>query len=144
VEAAWRFKDAGHQDEALAYAYTCCHLYMEAARIQQKQAARPIADGGIPDKWAIGDSPEMQQRIFSFWALNDCGAALWIQMVIRLGRGDKVGAKAALRAILFEVPKAMVWDPKGWFWKPSVSARAEYPALVREVEAEERNRGNAR
>ena len=66
---------------------------------------------------------ESQEKIFSYWALNDVGTSLYIRGEAYKKSGDKDKAKTAYKKLIDEFFYAQCWDPQGWFWKPSEAAQ---------------------
>lgn len=66
---------------------------------------------------------ESKEKIFSYWALNDVGTALYIKGEALKQAGDLEGAKKAYQALVDDYYYAQCWDPKGWFWKPAEAAQ---------------------
>jgi exo-beta-1,3-glucanase (GH17 family) len=122
---AWNALDARRYDDALLHAQTCIKLYMDAARQQEKE--KKAAGGIIP--WRRGGPEEVKQRIFSYWALNDCAACLFIIGEINYNRGNRAAAQTAFQTIKRELSTAQIWDPQGWFWSPVESIGIEYPDI---------------
>lgn len=75
---------------------------------------------------------ESQEKIFSYWALNDVGTSLFA-----LGKGYRTAGKKAEALTIFkqlvkEYGFSQCWDPQGWFWKPAEAAEQQ----IIELEAE--------
>lgn len=120
--AGWDSLNARRYDDTLLYARTCLRLYLEAGRQQNE------AKGGFIE-WRADDSDDTKQRIFSYWALNDCVACEFQIVKACWARGDRETAEAAAKVIKKDLRWGQVWDPRGWFWKPVVSLPMEYPDL---------------
>mgnify|MGYP006148489601 CR=1 FL=1 len=61
--------------------------------------------------------------------LNEVGTCLMLKGDALRQKGDIKGAIAAYELLLRDFKYAQVWDPKGWFWKPSESARKNLSKL---------------
>jgi tetratricopeptide (TPR) repeat protein len=72
---------------------------------------------------------ESKEKIFSYWALNDVGTALYIQGMADKKLGKKDEAKTAFKKLIDEYSFAQCWDPQGWFWKPAEAAQQEMDSL---------------
>lgn len=66
---------------------------------------------------------ESKDKIFSFWALNDVGTALFIKGESMKKQGNADEAKDAYKKLVDEYFYAQCWDPNGWFWKPAEAAQ---------------------
>ena len=66
---------------------------------------------------------ESKDKIFSYWALNDVGTALFIKGKALADAGKKDEAKAAFKELVDNYSFAQCWDPQGWFWKPAEAAQ---------------------
>jgi tetratricopeptide (TPR) repeat protein len=97
-------------DAVLAYTNKCLELYAEQARTMQ---------AGLKE-YAAGED----QKIFSFWALNDVATCLFIQGEAYRKAGQKDKAKAAYERVLKEFSYGQCYDPKNKaFWKPADAAK---------------------
>ncbi len=101
---AWKAFDDRDLNAVLAYTKKCIALYSaEASKMQKSLTEYPTGD----------------QKIFSYWALNDVATCLYIQgeALRRVKRMDE--AKAAFNRIINEFSYAQTYDPKNKsFWKP--------------------------
>ena len=61
--------------------------------------------------------------------LNEVGTCLMLKGDALRQKGDVKAAIAAYELLLRDYQYAQVWDPKGWFWKPSESARKNLAKL---------------
>ena len=61
--------------------------------------------------------------------LNEVGTCLMLKGDALRQKGDVKAAIAAYELLLRDYQYAQVWDPKGWFWKPSESARKNLVSL---------------
>ncbi len=66
---------------------------------------------------------ETKDEIFSYWALNDVGTALYIKGEAMRQEGKYKEAKEAYEKLVNNYYLAQCWDPKGWFWKPADAAQ---------------------
>lgn len=72
---------------------------------------------------------ESKDKIFSFWALNDVGTALFIKGEAYKKAGKNKEAKDAYKSLVDDYFYAQCWDPKGWFWKPAEAAQEALNSL---------------
>lgn len=72
---------------------------------------------------------ESKDKVFSYWALNDVGTALFIQGKAFADAGRNDEAKKAYQRVIDEFGFAQCWDPGGWFWKPAEAASGEIQKL---------------
>jgi tetratricopeptide (TPR) repeat protein len=72
---------------------------------------------------------ESQEKIFSFWALNDVGTCMFIlgQAYVNDGKNDE--AVAVFKQLVDNYGYAQAWDPQGWFWKPAEAAQQKIVEL---------------
>ncbi len=73
---------------------------------------------------------ESKEKIFSYWALNDVGTALYIKGKAHEEAGDSEAAIAAYKKLVDEFKFAQCWDPGGWFWKPVEEAEKHLDELA--------------
>ena len=73
---------------------------------------------------------ESKEKIFSYWALNDVGTALFIKGEALRNAGKADEAKNAYQKLLEDFYYAQCWDPQGWFWKPSEAAQQKLDELL--------------
>jgi tetratricopeptide (TPR) repeat protein len=66
---------------------------------------------------------ESKDDIFSKWALNDVGTALFIKGEVFKKSGQYKEAKEAYQKLVKDYFYAQCWDPNGWFWKPAEAAQ---------------------
>jgi len=69
------------------------------------------------------------EKIFSYWALNDIATSLFIQGEAYRKVDMKDEAMAAYQKIVDEFSYGQTWDPKGWFWKPAEAAKEKLAML---------------
>ena len=72
---------------------------------------------------------ESNDKVFSYWALNDVGTSLFIQGEAAKKDGNLEEAKTAYKTVVDNYFYAQCWDPKGWFWKPAEAAQQELEGL---------------
>ena len=107
---AWQAVGEGNLEAVLAYTNKCLELYAEQARTMQ---------AGLKEYPAGED-----QKIFSFWALNDVATCLFIQGEAYRKAGQKDKAKAAFERVIKEFSYGQCYDPKNKaFWKPADGAK---------------------
>jgi len=104
----WDALKDGDLEAVLAYTNKCIELYADQAKkMQSSLAAYPTGSN---------------DQIFSYWALNDVAAGLFIQGEAYRKANKKEEALAAYKRVVNEFSYAQYWDPKGWFWKPADAA----------------------
>jgi len=64
-----------------------------------------------------------KESAFDWWALNDVGTCHFIRGEAYMNQKMWDKAEKEFQTILDKYNFAQCWDPKGWFWKPSVGAR---------------------
>jgi len=72
---------------------------------------------------------ESKDKIFSNWALNDVGTALFILGEAYQNAGKKDQATSTYKRVINEFFYAQCWDPGGWFWKPAEAAQQKIGEL---------------
>ncbi|MCA9400411.1 MAG: tetratricopeptide repeat protein [Candidatus Omnitrophica bacterium] len=72
---------------------------------------------------------ESKDKIFSYWALNDVGTALYIRGEAYKKTGKVKEARKAYKQLIDKFYYAQCWDPKGWFWKPAEAAQSALDEL---------------
>jgi len=115
VTKAWEALSKDDLEGVLAYVKVCLDLY--AAKAQEMQNS-------------LTEYPwQSNEEIFSYWALNDVGTALFIQAEAyrKAGQADK--AKESYQKLIDRYYYAQCWDPNGWFWKPAEAAQENMAAL---------------
>ena len=68
---------------------------------------------------------ESQEKIFSYWALNDVGTSLFVLGQAERNAGQKDAALATFKTLVNEYGYSQCWDPQGWFWKPAEAAQQQ-------------------
>jgi tetratricopeptide (TPR) repeat protein len=112
---AWDALAAEDLDSVKAYVSKNLELYEEKAKEMQN---------------SLTEYPwESNEKIFSYWALNDVGASLFILGEAYFRAGDMAKAKEAFQRLVDEFYYAQCWDPgdgtTGWFWKPADAAQGK-------------------
>lgn len=113
---AWAAHAAKNPATVKAYVAKVRELYEAKALEQQASLTAPVP---TDDK----------DKVFSYWALNDVGTALFVLGQSLEQSGDKAGALDAYKALVEKFSFAQCWDSKGWFWRPAEAARARVKAL---------------
>ena len=72
---------------------------------------------------SLSEYPLEKEKIFSFWALNDVGTALYIQGEASQRQGKLSEAKESFQELVENYYYAQCWDPRGWFWTPAEAAQ---------------------
>lgn len=107
---AWAELGKGNHDMAITYVDKCIELYMAEAKKMQS---------GLKDFAPEGDN----EKIASFWALNDVGTCLFIKGQALLKKGNKDAAKKVYKMLTDSLKYAQCWDNNGWYWKPAEAAK---------------------
>lgn len=116
VTKAWGALNARDMKAVLAYTDKCLELYTENARTMQAE----LSD------YPAGD----QQKIFSYWALNDIATALYIQGEAYRQAGKNEEAKKAFGRIVAEFSYGQTYDPASKaFWKPADAAKEKLMSI---------------
>ena len=109
VVKAWGALNAKNFKAVKAYVDKVVSLYGDTAKAMQA---------------TLKEYPwESQEKIFSYWALNDVGTAYFIQGEAYRLEGKKAEATAAFQKLIKEYSYSQCWDPQGWFWKPAEAAQ---------------------
>lgn len=111
VGKAWQALGEDDLDAVLAYTNKTAELYAGEARDMQASL----------DAYPEGNN----DKIFSYWALNDVGTAYFIQGEAYRKAGMMQEAKGAYQKVIDEFSYAQTWDPGGWFWKPAEAAQTK-------------------
>lgn len=106
---AWGALKEGNLEAVLAYTNKCIELY--AGQAKKMQSSLEAYPQGSNDK------------IFSYWALNDVATSLFIQGEAYRKAGKLDEAKAAYKRAVDEFTYGQAWDTQGWFWKPAEAAK---------------------
>jgi tetratricopeptide (TPR) repeat protein len=106
---AWKALAKDDTSAVVAYTNKVLQLYEDKAKqMQQSLTEYP---------W------ESKDKIFSYWALNDVGTALFIQGEALKKSGKAKEAKDVYKKLVDNYFYAQCWDPNGWFWKPAEAAQ---------------------
>jgi tetratricopeptide (TPR) repeat protein len=106
---AWKALEAGDLASVNAYTDKVLDLYGSKAKEMQ---------GSLTEyPW------ESKDKIFSYWALNDVGTALFIKGEAYKKAGKAKEAKDSYKKLVDDYFYSQCWDPKGWFWKPAEAAQ---------------------
>ncbi len=116
VGKAWASLQEKNIEAVLAYTNKCIELY--AAKAKEMQGSLKEYPAGNNDK------------IFSYWALNDVATSLFIQGEAYRQANMKDEAKAAYQKVVDEYSYGQAWDPKGWFWKPAEAAKEKISMIA--------------
>ncbi len=106
---AWKALEDRDLNAVLAYTNKCITLYSAEAIKMQK---------------TLSEYPRGDEKIFSYWALNDVATCLYIkgEALRRVKRMDE--AKESFNIIINELSYAQTYEPKNkTFWKPADGAR---------------------
>ncbi|MGE0268529.1 MAG: tetratricopeptide repeat protein [Candidatus Omnitrophota bacterium] len=106
---AWKSLSSNEKDSVMIYTDKVLELYGEKA-VEMQNSLTEYA-------W------ESKDKIFSYWALNDVGTALFIRGEAYKKAGDPQKARAAYKKLVDDFYYAQCWDPNGWFWKPAEAAQ---------------------
>lgn len=106
---AWKSLNSNEKDSVMIYTDKVLELYGEKA-VEMQNSLTEYA-------W------ESKDKIFSYWALNDVGTALFIRGEAYKKAGDPQKARAAYKKLVDDFYYAQCWDPNGWFWKPAEAAQ---------------------
>ena len=106
---AWEALSKGDTEAVLAYTNKCLELYgAQAKKMQESLTSYPEGSN---------------EKIFSYWALNDVATSLFIQGEAYRKAKMMEEAKQVYQRIVDEYSYGQAWDPKGWFWKPAEAAK---------------------
>ena len=111
VQKAWGALAKKDLNAVIAYVNKNYDLY--GARAKEMQASLKE----IP--W------ESQDKIFSFWALNDIGTSMFILGQAYRNAGKTAEALATFKQLVSDYPYSQCWDTQGWFWKPAEAAQQQ-------------------
>ncbi|MBZ0166584.1 MAG: tetratricopeptide repeat protein [Candidatus Omnitrophica bacterium] len=112
---AWKSLNNEDFEQAIVFADECIKRFSRRASRMQE----PLQD------FPSGTDEE----IHAFYALNDVATAHYIKAtaLTELDRLDE--AKETYQALLDGFSFGQCWDPRGWFWKPSVVAKEKLHQL---------------
>ncbi len=115
VGKAWKALSDKDLAAVEAYANKTLELYEDKAKEMQKSLTEAA--------W------ESNEKISSYWALNDVGTVLFIRGEAYRNAGKMAEAKKDYHKIIDEFSFAQCWDPQGWFWKPADAAGEKIDAI---------------
>lgn len=115
VGKIWKASSDNNQQALDAYVAKMLELYEGKAKEMQKSLTEYA--------W------ESKEKIFSYWALNDVGTALFAKGEYYRKAGNIEEAKKAYQKLIDEFSYAQCWDPQGWFWKPAEAAAEKLATL---------------
>ena len=116
VGQAWQALNSDDVEAALMYVDKTLELYKDKAKEMQESLNE------YP--WASNE------EVFSYWALNDVGTALYIKGEALKKEGKTEEAKEVYKMLIDEFYYAQCWDVQGWFWKPAEAAQQSLDELV--------------
>ena len=118
---AWQALDAKDLEGVLVYSNKCVDMYKaNAVAMQAGLTAYPAGD---------------DQKVFSFWALNDIATVLYIQGEAYRQAGKMDEAKKAFGRVVNEFSFGQAWDPgKKIFWKPAEAAREKISMIEKGID----------
>ncbi len=106
---AWKALKAEDTESVVTYADKVLELYQsQAVEMQDSLTEYP---------W------ESNEKIFSYWALNDVGTVLYIKGEALKKAGQTEEAVEIYKDLVDNYYYAQCWDPNGWFWKPAEVAQ---------------------
>lgn len=123
VVRAWRYLKDNEVEGAMEQARATIQEWAPFAQQLQK---RKMAEVG--QLLSYSGSAEEKRKIFSYWALNDVGAAYFILGKAHHDRGEYSEAAQAFQQVMTHYNLAQIWDPQGWFWAPAEAVVNEYSA----------------
>jgi len=112
---AWKALGGGDPEAVIAYADKVFELYGDKAKTMQASLTEYA--------W------ESEEDIFSNWALNDVGTAIFIKGEAFKKAGEHRKAQKAYNNLVNNFYYAQCWDPNGWFWKPAETAQKSLDEL---------------
>lgn len=110
---AWQSYNEKHYGKTEFYAEKCIQLYAEQAKKMQQQLKE------FPSK----------EKAFDYWALNHVGTCYFILGEAYSAKKDFKKAYYNYSKLVKEYYFSQCWDPKGWFWKPAISAQKQINTL---------------
>ncbi|NLE64314.1 MAG: tetratricopeptide repeat protein [Elusimicrobia bacterium] len=114
---AWQALAANDLDAVLAYTNKCIEMYAGNAKQMQAELT----------EYPVGDD----QKIFSYWALNDVATSLFIQGEAYRKAGKIEEAKAAFNQIISEYSFGQTYDVGNKaFWKPAEAAKEKLDMIA--------------
>ena len=121
VNKAWAALAAKDLDAVVAYTSKVIELYGSKAKEMQS---------------SLTEYPwESKDKIFSYWALNDVGTALFILAEAYRNADKKEDAQETYKKLIDEYFYSQCWDPQGWFWKPAEAAQEKLAQIQETTES---------
>jgi tetratricopeptide (TPR) repeat protein len=111
----WKSLKDNDLDSVVAYVDKVLELYATEAKSMQESMTEYA--------W------ESKDEIFSKWALNDVGTALYIKGEAFRKAGQSEKAQESYQSVVEDYFYAQCWNTSGWFWKPAESAQEALDAL---------------
>lgn len=115
VGQAWKALADKDLEAVNTYVNHCLEMY--------EQKAQEMQDSLTEYPW------ESKEKIFSYWALNDVGTALFIKGEAYRNAGDMEEARKAYKKLVDSFYYAQTWDPAEFFWKPAEAAQQKLEQL---------------
>lgn len=127
---AWQALALKNVDAVVVYTNKCLELYgAEAAKMQASLTDYPAGD---------------DQKVFSYWALNDVATCLYIQGQAYYQAKEKDKAKAAFERIINEFSYGQTYDPNNKsFWKPAEAAQDKLTMIEKGLDMDFGNMSSA-
>ncbi len=118
---AWQALAEKNLDAVLAYVNKCVELYDAKAREMQ---------AGLKE-YPAGDD----QKVFSYWALNDIATGYFILGSAYLKAGNTEKAKEAFEKVVNDYSFGQCYDP-GWkiFWKPAEASKEKLDQIAKGID----------
>ncbi|HMB00730.1 MAG TPA: beta-glucanase precursor [Spirochaetota bacterium] len=113
IARAWEALDRKAWLEVFAYTEKCLDMY----------GATAVKMNAELDDFAP------KEKAHAYWALNDCGTALFIMANAYEKLEMLPEAVAAYKRLAQDFTYCQCWDPKGWFWHPAENAAAKADEL---------------
>ncbi len=127
---AWQALAEKNVDAVVVYTNKCIEMYgTEAAKMQAGLKEVPTGD---------------DQKVFSFWALNDVATCLYIQGEAYRQAKKPEEAKAAFERVVKEFSFGQTYDPANKaFWKPADAAKDKLDMMAKGLELDFGNMSSA-
>ena len=127
---AWKALEEKNVDAVVVYTNKCIELYgAEAAKMQASLTELPSGD---------------DQKVFSYWALNDVATCLYIQGEAYFRAKDKDKAKLLFERVVKEFSFGQTYDPANKaFWKPADAAADKLNMIEKNLDMDFGNMSSA-
>jgi hypothetical protein len=126
LSSAWDSYNSRKYDDAIRAASSCV---IQFGRQAQRDQARIEAGKSPPEpEGATAPNTPEAKRTFANGVLNDGAACMFILAKSQEQIQQCPDAKKVYQD-LAKLTHARVWDPHGWFWKPSDAAEDAFAAL---------------